>query len=276
MTANNDTKALNRDSTEGPMDGNAKLRRWMELHRFDPLAIEKWEETAAEEESRPIVDGNTIRVARAIGSADMEGSPWAEGQLFMPGMLKEFLDDRKGEEVTLLINSPGGSSFSGRECAYLIEAHEGKVTAQITSMAASAAAIMAQACDRVEIYEAGMVMIHPPSTFTHGNAKALREQADMLEKLEGSAVKILGRRMGEEIVRESFEKGDTWFDSADCLSNKFADALIEPAKKEGGEKEKGDKDADGGNEAAAEEKAQAQRAEESRKTEQAMIALACA
>lgn len=291
MTPTNDkggANALNSPEQETGMAGETDMKiererkqfiEWLRLHRVSEEAISKWTEATDDGDmARPIVEGNTIRVARPIGDASMEGNPFAENRLFMPGMLQEFLSERQGEAVTLTFNTPGGSSFSGRECAAMLDAHEGETTAQITALAASAGAIMAQACDKVEIYEGAMAMIHPPSTFAFGNSNELMAQADMLKKLEGSAVKILSRRMGEEFVRECFEKGDAWFDSEDCMSNKFADAIMDMGKKD---EEMGDKDDEKGeseqaNDGLPDEETQARFAEESRKTDQALIALACA
>ena len=53
------------------------------------------------------------------------------------------------ENITLYINSPGGSVFSAVAIANTLKNHKAKVTANIDGLAASAATIITSACDTV-------------------------------------------------------------------------------------------------------------------------------
>ena len=213
------------ESKEGPMDDMTKLRRWMEMQGFSEQAIEKYFSEPMEEGSS--VSGNTMRISKAIGDAGSEGSEMMAKYTVMPGEIQEFLEERAGEAVEFRINSPGGSSFSAREICAMIEMHEGETTALITGQAASAGALIAQACDKVVMYEAAMAMFHSPHTFSFGRAQDFRDTADMLDKLESTAVKILSKRMDEKFVTECLEKGDKWMTAEECIKSKFADSLME-------------------------------------------------
>ena len=257
----NDPAALNRadKDREGPMDDMTKLRHWMEMHHFSEKAIERYFAEPVEEGSK--VSGNTMRISKAIGDASMEGNEFAEKYMVTPGEVQAFLEDCAGEAVTFQINSPGGSSFSGREICAMIEMHEGETTALITGQAASAGALISQACDKVVMYEAAMAMFHSPHSFAFGRAQDFRDTADMLDKLESTAVKILSKRMDEKFVTDSLAEGDKWMTADECIEAKFADSLMEMKMDDDDDddgrkkkEKKGDKDADGGNDPDADAK----------------------
>jgi len=69
------------------------------------------------------------------------------------------------ENITLHINSPGGSVFSAVAIANTLKNHKAKVTANIDGLAASAATIITSACDTVRMPKNALFMIHNPITF---------------------------------------------------------------------------------------------------------------
>src|SRR6056297_1980647 len=76
---------------------------------------------------------------------------------------KSFSEEMKaiqGKDLSVYINSPGGSVFDGMAIVNQIERHEGKVTAYVDGLAASAASFILTAADEVYIAENASVMIH--------------------------------------------------------------------------------------------------------------------
>ena len=100
---------------------------------------------------------------------------------------KSFLDtlrEAKGKAVNLQINSGGGSVSDAYAMMTAISNHDGKVTAYIDGLAASAASFLVAAADEVVMSSVAWMMIHNASIFCWGNAEELRAQAEYLEKVD--------------------------------------------------------------------------------------------
>lgn len=138
----------------------------------------------------------------------------------------------KNETLHIRINSPGGSVFEARAIIEAIKRFEGKTIAHIDSVAASAATGIALAADEVEISEGGFFMIHNASAGAWGDKNAMREMADLLEKVEGSIVADYTGKTGkdeQEIV--DLMNAETWFNAAEAIENGFVDRLAATAEK---------------------------------------------
>ena len=77
------------------------------------------------------------------------------------------------EDVELVVNSPGGDVFAGFQLVNAISKCQHKVTAHIEVLAASIAAIIALACDKVVIGKNDILMLHNCWTITAGNKEQL-------------------------------------------------------------------------------------------------------
>ena len=82
-----------------------------------------------------------------------------------------------GEELTLEINSIGGSVYDGNEVFSLLEECQNPTRAVIQSLAASAASYMILPCDRIEMHLPAQLMIHRAAKGVWGNVDALRQAA---------------------------------------------------------------------------------------------------
>ena len=101
-----------------------------------------------------------------------------------------------GEDINLLINSPGGSVVEGMAMATLIKKHPAKVKAQVIGVAASMSTIVALAADSVSMIDGGIWMIHHPVVPMGGNAKALRQSADLAEAISKPMINIYAKKTG--------------------------------------------------------------------------------
>ena len=63
-------------------------------------------------------------------------------------------------EITIAINSPGGSVPAGDAIAAAIDRHKGPTTCRIDGVAASAACYIAMFCDRIVMASGSFLMIH--------------------------------------------------------------------------------------------------------------------
>jgi enoyl-CoA hydratase/carnithine racemase len=110
---------------------------------------------------------------------------------------------------------------------------QGKTIAHIDSLCASAATSIALACNEVEMSSGAFFMIHNASCIAWGDKAALREQANVLEKIEGAIVADYIAKTGkgeDEIV--AWMDAETWFSAAEALENGFIDRVTQaPADK---------------------------------------------
>lgn len=129
------------------------------------------------------------------------------------------------------INSPGGDVFEGRAIMAALGRFEGKTVAHIDSLCASAATSIALACNEVEMSDGAFFMIHNASGGVWGDKNAMRETADLLEKIEGAIVNDYTAKTGkdaEQIV--AWMNAETWFTAAEALEHGFVDRLATAKK----------------------------------------------
>ena len=97
----------------------------------------------------------------------------------------------------------------------------------ITSLAASAASIIAMAGDEILMHPVAYMMIHNPWTIAMGDAKELRKAAKTLDVIAEGLVSTYQVRTGKD--REELKKmleNETWMSAVTCIEEGFADAMI--------------------------------------------------
>lgn len=146
-----------------------------------------------------------------------------------------FIADLRGlgevDEIELHINSPGGEVFDALAIYNNLRSHKATVTVMIDGLAASAASLIAMAGDKVVMPENAMMMIHNPMGITLGDADAMRDMADVLDKITLSLASAYVAKSGqnEKAVRKIMSE-DTWLTAKECVDLGFADEM-EPAMK---------------------------------------------
>jgi ATP-dependent protease ClpP protease subunit len=114
--------------------------------------------------------------------------------------LKWALADASGEDVKVVINSPGGLVFEGLQMFNLLKNYEGAVHTHISGVAASMASYLALAGEKRTAEDNSVFMIHNARTSSRGDQNALRKTADVLEGLSD----ILARKY-VEVTGKSIE-----------------------------------------------------------------------
>lgn len=159
---------------------------------------------------------------------DVIDSYWGVGAKSVIAALAEVGDET---DVSVRINSPGGDVFEGRAIMAAIRNHKGKTTAYIDSLCASAATSIAIACDEVVISPGAFFMVHNASSAVWGDKNAMRETADLLEKIEGSIVAdYIGKTGAESQQVIDWMNAETWFDADEAIAAGFCDRLADGAK----------------------------------------------
>ena len=141
----------------------------------------------------------------------------------------EELDDLGAiDELSVRINSPGGSVFEGLAIYNTLLSHPAKVTVDIDGLAASIASIIAMAGDEVRMAKSAKMMIHNPWTIAIGDAAEMRKAADQLDGSRDSLLDIYaGRSSKSRAELLAMMDDETWFGADAAKSAGLADTVIE-------------------------------------------------
>lgn len=130
--------------------------------------------------------------------------------------------------INLRINSPGGSVFDGLAIYNTLKAHPAKVVSHIDGLAASIASIIALAGDEVRIGQGAFVMIHNPWSLAIGDAAAMRQEAELLDKVAGSLAGIYASRTGQSVEDvHALMDAETWWNAEEAVAAGYATSLVE-------------------------------------------------
>nr|DAS38546.1 MAG TPA: Putative ATP dependent Clp protease [Caudoviricetes sp.] len=133
------------------------------------------------------------------------------------------------ENITLHINSPGGSVFSAVAIANTLKNHKAKVVANIDGLAASAATIITSACDVVRMPKNALFMIHNPITFAYGNNQDMEKTLDMLNKVKNSIIEtyLYKTNTDKETLSRQLMNDETWMDAETAKEYGFIDEILD-------------------------------------------------
>lgn len=170
-------------------------------------------------------EGNTLWIYDAIASDDDEAN-WFGG--VSPRQFIAALAETTGP-VTLRINSPGGSVFGAQAMIAAMRAHPQPITAQIDSLAASAASVIASECAECVMAPGSMLMIHKAWGMTVGNADDHVQVSGLLSKIDAQIAATYARRAGSDDAEKylSMMASETWFDADEAVSAGLADRVME-------------------------------------------------
>jgi len=133
-------------------------------------------------------------------------------------------------QLTIRINSVGGSVPDGIAIYNAIKRHQADTTIVIDSIAYSIASLIAMAGDTVEMAENALLMIHAPWTYMSGNSNDMRELADILDTyaqaMSTSYAAKTGRPAGEMLALLT-DGEDHYYTAEQALAEKFIDTIIQ-------------------------------------------------
>lgn len=130
--------------------------------------------------------------------------------------------------IELRINSPGGDVIDGFAIYNMLMEHKAKITAKIEGWAASMASIIAMAADEIHMPSNTWMMIHNPWSLAMGDKEELRKMADILEKMEGHAVKAYQQhsKLSEKEITDLMN-AETWMDGTEAVAKGFAEVVTD-------------------------------------------------
>lgn len=122
-----------------------------------------------------IIDNNDANFIQLFD--DGENYAW-------PADLKKQLDELKGKDLTVYINSPGGNVFAGVAMASFLKRHDGNTTAVVDGWCCSIATEIFFACQTRKIPANAYLMIHKPSSAVEGTSDDMLKAADTLDTIQ--------------------------------------------------------------------------------------------
>ena len=133
-------------------------------------------------------------------------------------------------EITLYIDSPGGSVAAGLSIYGVMQAVTASIRTVCVGTAASMAAVLFAAGDRREILRHGEVMIHDPlvSGGISGSALAIQDKSDRLMAKRKVLSGILAQHTGKTLRQIYKVTGkDTYFGAEEAVAFGLADSIVE-------------------------------------------------
>jgi len=129
------------------------------------------------------------------------------------------INDADGEDITIRINSPGGSVFAGWGMAAAIQESKSKVTIKVDGVAASMAFFLLLFCDNVEALDVSKIMMHRAVGRVENEAdQALLDsvnstlRAKMEERFDENTFKdIVGISINDMFTQDT--RKDLWIDA---------------------------------------------------------------
>lgn len=141
-------------------------------------------------------------------------------------------DNKK--DLTLYINSPGGSVFAGNEMINMLIdwkiENKRKINVVIGAMAASmGSAIMISVSDTVKVHSNSKIMFHGAFGEAVGGSEAMKDYSELLEKINNDIkLKLITQyNLKLEIVDEWFKEGrEGWLNADEAIKCGMAESII--------------------------------------------------
>ena len=130
-----------------------------------------------------------------------------------PDKIRQQLDALRGKDLTIYINSDGGSVPAGVAMANMIARHDGRTTAIVDGWCCSIATQVFFSADVRKIPANAYLMIHKPSVYIGGNADDLRRGADVLDTIQKGLEATYRNAAHEDVTDEDIHQmvnEETW------------------------------------------------------------------
>jgi len=155
----------------------------------------------------------SIRQKTAVAAAAGQ-APQAAAEIFIYGDIGESWWDETttaaqfvkdigaitSQDITIRINSVGGSVPDGVAIYNAIKRHDASVTTVVDGVAMSVASLIAMAGDTVEMAENAILMVHAPWIYAGGNSAAMRDTADMLDQFASAMATSYAAKTGKPVA----------------------------------------------------------------------------
>lgn len=133
-------------------------------------------------------------------------------------------------EITVYINSLGGSVMEGVAIYNQLKRHPAHKTVYVDGFACSVASVIAMSGDEVIMPRNTVMMIHNAWTVAIGNASELRKAADDLDVLNKASMQAYLLKAGDKLTVEQLTEmldKETYLTAAQCIEYGLADRFAD-------------------------------------------------
>lgn len=153
---------------------------------------------------------------------------------------QDFIDELNAitaDEITVRINSPGGMLIDAIAIGSAIQQHPSNIIGRVDGIAASAATVIAIACDRLEMMPGSQMMVHDVMVDVSGNASDLADAIDWLNEQSRNVANMYAAKSGGTPEEwRNLMLAETWMFAEEAVESRLADAVFTRAKKDSGGK----------------------------------------
>lgn len=142
--------------------------------------------------------------------------------------LRDQLKAANGEDVEIIISSPGGLVGQALEMYNLIRNYSGKTTARLSGYAMSAASYIPLAADRIVAEDNAIYMIHNVRGGVLGDHNDILHYGNTVKSMSAMLAKAYAKRTGkdEATIAHMMDK-ETYFFGEEMVEHGFVDELID-------------------------------------------------
>ena len=137
----------------------------------------------------------------------------------LPVDVRDSLEALKGKDLTIYVNSDGGSVPAGMAIANMIRRHDGHTVGVVDGWAASIASVILFACDEIRMPNNTFLMIHKPSAACCGDADDMLRVATMLDTVQDGIEQVYRNKAKagttDEMIHDAVEV-ETWYTAAEA------------------------------------------------------------
>lgn len=136
------------------------------------------------------------------------------------------LNKIEAKTINIRLNTPGGSVFDGTAIFNAIKQHKSKTVTYIDGLAASIGSIIALASDEVRMAKNAFFMLHEAWSIVIGNASTMREEADLLDKVDGVISQTYMDKTGKDKKEiKALMSKETWLTAKEAKEMGFIDVI---------------------------------------------------
>lgn len=151
------------------------------------------------------------------------------------GMVRQLLNEAKGDDITMRFSSVGGNIFEGADIFNMLSDYKrdnpkSKMVLEIKAVAASMGSLIAASpvWDEIAIEPTSMTMIHNPWNIAAGDYKAMEASAKFLKSSRDLYLDVYTSKSGKTTKEiASMMDDETWFMGQEIIDNGFADRMLD-------------------------------------------------